>query len=350
MEKFTKSEINLFKKYISLIGVSGRENKIAKALNDDYSKLGYSTLKDNLGSLFAIKKSKDSKFKVLVISHMDEIGFLVNKIMPNGLVKGAAIGGIRYDLLPGNKVILKTKDERIYKGTVYGADGKIEKADQTIFDFGFRDDKEAKENINLYDQIVFENEVNMLNEDKRMMAKSIDNRYGCVLGLEILKELKDKELPYDLYVGASVQEEVGLRGAQVAGNEIKPDIAIILDCSSALDFKGGLGKLGGGVLLRYFDKAMIAFEELVQYQEKCAKKAKVPYQYFETLGGTDAGAIHRSEEGGVMTMTHCIVGRNIHSGVTIIDSIDYHAAKKSLLTILKDLDEKKFNELKSFRR
>ena len=99
----------------------------------------------------------------------------------------------------------------------------------------------------------------MANE-KKIMAKAWDNRYGCGLAIELLKELKDETLPNTLYSGATVQEEVGLRGAQTAANMIQPDIFYALDASPANDASGDktqFGQLGKGALLRIYDRTMV---------------------------------------------------------------------------------------------
>jgi glutamyl aminopeptidase len=94
---------------------------------------------------------------------------------------------------------------------------------------------------------------------------------------------------------------------------------------------------------------MLSFPELIAYQEEMAKKAKVKTQYFSSPGGTDAGAFHKSGEG-VLTLTHCICARNLHTCSTILDVEDYLAAKKTLITLLNDFDQTRLNKLKGVRR
>ena len=185
-----------------------------------------------------------------------------------------------------------------------------------------------------------------------MLSKAFDNRYGCILGIEVLQALKNVTLPYDLYVGASVQEEAGLRGAQTIVQKIQPDFVFILDCSPASDMGGNskeYGQLGKGVLSRFVDGSMIAFPQLLDYQRKMCDKMHVPYQYYISMGGTDAGIVHKSN-GGTLTLTHCICARNIHTNSSIIDLSDYEGAKKVLLAMLKDLNAKKIEQFKTMNR
>jgi glutamyl aminopeptidase len=231
-----------------------------------------------------------------------------------------------------------TTPPHLLKGTSQG----IPNVESVYVDFGF-DSKETaiQRGIRPGDMVTYAAPFAVLEGGKRILGKAFDNRYSLVMGLSVLKAVKNKALPYDLYVGASVQEEVGLRGATTTTTMIKPDFAIVLDCSPARDSSGDKkeqGQLGGGLLLRYIDASMIARPTLLSYQETMAKKAKVPFQFYSSPGGTDAGAVHKSLSG-VMTLTHCIVARSIHSPSTILDTGDFLSSKKTLLKILNHLDD-----------
>jgi glutamyl aminopeptidase len=156
------------------------------------------------------------------------------------------------------------------------------------------------------------------------------------------------ELDVDLYVGVSVQEEVGCRGALTITNKIKPDFAIVLDCSPS-DPKNKNGILGKGVLLRVKDANMLAFKSLINYQKEICEKVGVPYQYFISMGGTDAGMIHKSYSG-ILTLTHCVCAKNLHTSSTIMDINDYLNAKKALIYMLKDLNNDRIKELSESNR
>ena len=153
--------------------------------------------------------------------------------------------------------------------------------------------------------------------------------------------MKDTSLPYDLFVGLNVQEEVGLRGATTAAQMIQPDFAIVIDCSPANDLTSSqeLGQLGKGLLVRVVDGGMIAFPQLIDYQRQLCKKYAIPFQYYLSNGGTDAGVIHRTMKG-VLTLTSCICARNIHSNCSIMDTNDYQANLKFLKLVLKQFNEK----------
>lgn len=355
-----KEQIKSLENITQLYAISGQENEVAKYLISCFKKQKLEIITDNLGSVFAIKKSKivDAP-KIMICGHMDEVGFLVIKINPTGLLTCTPIGGISQYSLQAHRVSLKTKRGKYIHGTISAIpphllDDKSKNIniEDLSFDFGFTSDKEAlKAGVYPGAMIVLDGGFEILNGGKRLLSKAFDDRYGIALIVDMLKEIQNKEFPFDLYLGGTVQEEVGLRGAVTASNSIGPDIAIVLDCSPARDSNGTTddwGKLGEGVLIRYFDKSMIAFPELLAFQIDACKQTNSKYQYFDSPGSTDAGAIHKNHTG-VLTLTHCICARGIHSPSSIIDIEDYLAAKRSLIYMLDHLDKKQIDEFKKER-
>ena len=346
----TPYELKLFKILSELNGISGQENQLASYLLKAYQDLGFETITDHLGSVFAVKKSGlPNAKKVLILGHMDEIGFMVSHIEKNGMVRIVPIGGINNLTLTGQRMHLTTRSGHVYLGAVdttpphllKGVNQGVPTVESVYVDFGFTNKEIAdKAGILPGDMVTYASPFTPLSDGQRILGKAFDNRYSLVMGLSILRAMKNKTLPYDLYVGASVQEEVGLRGATTSTTMIQPDFAIVLDCSPARDSSGDTseqGQLGGGLLLRYIDASMVARPALLAWQEAMAKQANVPYQFYSSPGGTDAGAVHKSLEG-VMTLTHCIVARSIHSPSTILDTRDFFASKKTLLTMLRKLN------------
>lgn len=361
--KLTTRQLSLLKTATQLVAVSGAEGEVRDFLKEEFVKKNLEIITDNLGSIYAIKKSKNPQaFKVMVASHMDEIGFMVLYILDNGLVKTSALGGHSKETLAAHRVILKTKRGVNYYGAIASIPPHLKKEkevddddyiDNLLFDFGFYSKDDAiQAGLSIGDSIVVLGDFQVLNNGKRLLSKAFDNRYGVALALDILDELHNENLPFDLYIGANVQEEVGLRGATTASQMIKPDLAIVLDCSPARDIsenKDEYGRLGEGVLIRYVDRSMIAFPELVDMQIKACQAVGVKYQYFDSPGSTDAGNIHKANAG-VLTLTHCICARGIHSPSSIIDVDDYLAAKHSLLHLLRHLDQLTLNNLHEARR
>ncbi|HAK05398.1 MAG TPA: glutamyl aminopeptidase [Firmicutes bacterium] len=354
------------KKYLreltQLNGIAGQENEVARYLKNEFDTRRLTYVTDNLGSIFALKKSKMANpFKVMVAGHMDEVGLIVIEILEHGLIKGHAVGGLNTLALTSQRVLLRTKSGSYIQGTIDATpphllkdtEQKVPEVKNLLFDFGFSSKQDALDaGVYIGAMMVVWGPFVELNGGRRLMSKAFDNRYGLALGLDLLDELNDVELPFDLYIGGTVQEEVGLRGATTAAHMISPDVAIVLDCSPARDSSGDKtqwGQLGGGVLLRYIDGSMIAYKPFLDFQASCALEAGVKSQYFDSPGGTDAGAIHRNKDG-VLTLTHCICARSIHTNSSIIDVEDYSAAKKTLLLMLQKCDRSLIDTLMVARR
>lgn len=359
--KLNNHQLQLFEDLTQLNGVAGQEDEIREYLKKAYLALGCELLFDKLGSIIALKKSKNPNAKkVFIVGHMDEVGFLVSNILPNGMLKGNPIGGLNNDTLLSSRVLLKNKEGKYLFGAISalpphllkGVNEKLDAKDM-LFDFGFTSKEDAtSQGAQIGQMMVLEGKMQILQDGERILTKAVDDRYGLVLGLEMLEALKDEELDYDLYVGGSVQEEVGCRGALTSAYLVNPDLTIVLDCSPARDMSGDLsqlGQLGQGVLIRFMDGSMIAFKELLNFQIESCNEANVKYQYFDSPGGTDAGNIHKLRDG-VLTLTHCICARSIHTPSTIFDANDYISAKESLLVMLKKLNTKKFDELLEARK
>lgn len=341
----SKQQLRWFEEITQIDGVSGHEKNVAHYLKTEYEKMGYDVLYDQLGSITAFKKSKQENApKVMLLGHMDEVGFLVKDITETGVLKLHPVGGWFSQTLLAHRVNVTNRYGEVFKGTIGSIPphmlspqdrAKPMEIAQMAVDVGAQDKEEVLSwKIQVGDMVVVDGPFEKLNE-KRLLAKAFDNRYGCVMGLDILNSLKDKDLPFDLYVGASVQEEVGLRGATTITNMINPDYAIVLDCSPANDAldKNAQGKLGAGVLIRMMDGSMIANKDLIHELVDVCVENDIKHQYYFSNGGTDAGAVHKSNMG-VSTVTACIVARNIHTSSSILDVEDYLAAKKAILKLL----------------
>ncbi len=354
----TKRELNLFRKVTQIDAVSGSEQEVAKFVKNELEKFGYELVTDNLGSIFGVKKSKVSDApRIMVASHMDEVGFSVKSITEKGIIKTSMRGGISLNTLFSQRVRLTLDNGEKLNGSIatlapHLGSSAARTLDDVDFDFGFRNKDEAlSAGVKVGQSIVIDGPFLVLNEGKRLLSKAFDNRYGVFMVLEMARYFAAIDLPYDLYLGATVQEEVGLRGAQTISHVINPDLAIVLDCSPARDTISNEeeGQLGGGLLIRYLDRSMIAFPELLAFQEEMARKSRVAYQYYSSPGGTDAGSFHLHADG-VLTLTHCICARSLHTAATLLDSGDVRDAKKVLIKMLKTLNKQKIAEFKSFRR
>lgn len=343
-----KETLALFKNLTELQGASGNEHAVRQFMKKELEEYSDEIIQDNLGGVFGVKHGKGPT--VLVAGHMDEVGFMVTQITDNGMLRFQTLGGWWSQVMLAQRVQVMTKN-----GPVTGVIASVPphllteaqrskpmEIKNMLIDIG-ADDKEDVANIGVRpgDTIVPVTPFEPMANEKKILAKAWDNRYGCGLAIELLKELQGETLPNQLYSGATVQEEVGLRGAQVAANMIKPDIFYALDASPANDASGdkkAFGQLGKGALLRIFDRTMITHKGMREFVLDTAESNDIPYQYFVSPGGTDAGRVHITGDG-VPSAVVGICSRYVHTSASIIHVDDYAAAKELITKLVKTTDE-----------
>lgn len=346
----------LFKMLTELQGAPSDEHRIRSFMTEQLKKYTDDVIYDRLGGVFGVRKGKGPR--VLVAGHMDEVGFMVTQITKNGMLRFQPLGGWWNQVLLAQRVQVMTDE-----GPVVGVIGSIPPHNLTteqrqkpmaikhmLIDIG-ADDRQDAENIGIKpgQTIVPICPFTPMANDKKILAKAWDNRYGCGLSIELVKELQNAPLPNELYSGATVQEEVGLRGAQVAANMIQPDIYYALDASPANDMSGEkkeFGHLGKGALLRIFDRTMITHRGLREFILDTAESNDIPYQYFISQGGTDAGRVHISNDG-IPSAVIGICSRYIHTSASIIHVDDYEAAKELLIKLVKTTDQQTLETIRN---
>jgi glutamyl aminopeptidase len=346
-----------------LFGISGQETEVCSYLAKEYAELCDEVIYDNLGSVFGIKKSKHANAKTLMLAgHMDEIGFFVREITSTGCLSLTPIGGWWNQTLLGQRILLKNRAGKTFKGVIGSIPphlltdedrAKPMEIKNMLVDIGsISKEQTASWGILPGDGILVEGSFVVLENGKRLLAKAWDNRYGCIMGLELLEAFKDIDLDVNLVVGATVQEETGLRGATTAGYLVHPDAAIVFDCSPANDATGKkeeFGQLGNGPLVRFIDANYLPHRAFLNHYVDLLAKEAIPYQYYQSMGGTDAGALHK-QFAGVLTLTMCICARNIHTNSSVIDSDDFLNAKKAAIAMVKSLTSAKIEELRESNR
>lgn len=342
----------LFKELTEAPGAPGFEHRIRKIMRRELSKYTAEIIQDNLGSIFGVIRGNESGPKVMVAGHMDEVGFMVTQITEQGFIRFQPLGGWWSQVLLAQRVQIITDDDNVIEGVIgstppHGMTEEQRKKPMVLkhmfIDIGADDKEDAlRLGIRPGQQIVPLCPFQPMANPKKIMSKAWDNRYGCGLAIELLKELQGEVLPNILYSGATVQEEVGLRGAATSANMIRPDIFFALDAGPANDTPGspehGFGKLGEGALLRIYDRSMITHRGLRDFILDTAETEKIPYQVFVSQGGTDAGRVHLSGDG-VPSAVIGICSRYIHSHASIIHVDDYAAAKALLVSLVKKLDK-----------
>ncbi|MNZ74907.1 putative aminopeptidase YsdC [compost metagenome] len=348
--------LELFKHLTEFPSASGFERELRAWVKDKLSQYTEEFVQDRMGSLFGVLRGDDQGPRVMVAGHFDEVGFITTRISDNGMVYFQPLGGWWSQAVLAQRLQIVTP-----QGKIVGVVGSIpthllDEAQRSkpvdiktmYLDIGADSRAEAEAaGVRPGQQIVPICEFTPMVNPKKIMAKAWDNRYGVGLAIELMEALHKEKLPNTLYCGATVQEELGLRGARTAANLIQPDIFFGLDASAANDMMGdkqAFGQLGQGALLRIYDPTMLTHRGMVEYIQDTADTHKIKYQYFVSPGGTDAGQVHLSGIGVPSTVIG-ICSRYIHTSSSIIHTDDYDAAKELLIKLVKGLDRTTLNTI-----
>jgi putative aminopeptidase FrvX len=346
-----KTEL-LLKELTESDGVAGYEADTRKIIKRHFEPLG-EILEDKLGSLICRKKSQVKEPKVILVGHMDEIGFMVKLITKEGFLRFTPLGGWWNQVLLGHRVRIKTN-----KGSIFGVIGAkaphllsdeerkkvVDKKDMYV-DIGATSQQEVEDaGVRVGDPIIPVSEFVVLPDTKSYMAKAFDDRVGCALVISVLQRLMKKDHPNAVYGVATVQEEVGARGATTSAEVINPDVAIILETDIAGDVPGmkpeeSAIKLGGGPTLLAYDTRMIPNLKLRDMVIDTAKKLNIPLQMSTIEGGaTDGGPIHLHRIG-VPTVVLGVPTRHIHSHNAVIRRDDFDHAAALVTALVQGLDK-----------
>ncbi len=348
-----------YRDLVDLPGVSGQEKYVRNYMRTELERLADEVVEDNLGSIFGgINLDYDGP-TVMIAGHMDEVGAIVKEITKNGMIKLIPIGGISPTVAISQHMNVVLDDGSFVPGVI-GAkpphllrDNKTQQVssfDDFFLDICANDYNHAKEmGIKIGQQVVFENNYKESKDGKKIFSKAWDDRFGSAMALDILESIDRKELKCRLYAGANVQEEVGLRGATTSSFKLQPDLFIAVDCSPCSDtFEPSEvgGTLGAGFMVRFYDPKALLHQGMKRFIEETAQKNNIKFQYYNSMGGTDAAAVQLTREG-VLVCTIGMPSRYIHSTTSIIHKDDYEAVKNQILAMLKEIDYNKIKEIKS---
>ena len=324
-----------------LNGTSGREDAVRNYIIEKIKdKCEYSV--DVLGSVIAFKKGKKAPDKkVLVAAHTDEVGFIITDITDDGYLRFAPVGGIDAAVVLGRRV-----DINGIKGVV-GAkavhllsddEKKNEPAfDKLAIDIGAADKAEAEKAVSLGDCAYFASDYCEFG-DGFIKSKALYDRIGCMLMIELI----NSDLEYDTYFCFNVQEEVGLRGSGCSAYAVKPDVAVILESTTAADIDGVTGGdkccvLGKGPVVSFMDGRTIYDKQIFDLAFEVAKENNIKIQTKTKIaGGNDAGAIQKSGAG-CRVAAVSLPCRYIHSGSSVVKIGDIEETRRFLPLFLSKL-------------
>lgn len=297
---------------------------------------------DNLGSVIAFKKgNKTPSKKVMLCAHMDEVGFIITDITDDGYLKFSAVGGIDSRVIAGR--VIKINDTLGVIGLkpihLLSSD-EAEKAPDSsdlFIDIGAKNKDDALKYVHLGDYAYFESDYYEFG-DGFIKSKALDDRIGCMLLIELIKN----EVEYDTYFCFNVQEEVGLRGAMCTSFAVQPDISVVLETTTAADLCGVTGGdrvcvLGEGPVVSFMDGRTIYDKGLYKLAMTTAFDNNIKIQTKTAIaGGNDAGAIQTSGKGSKV-MAVSLPCRYIHSGSSVVKNSDIVETRKLLKAILPKL-------------
>ncbi len=341
-------------------GISGHEAGVKSLIEENLKNYVDEFDTDNIGSLIGIKNYKKENPKIMLAAHMDEVGFIVKQIDDKGFLKFSPVGGWWSQVLLGQRVKVVTSQGKEFIGVIGSTPPHVlpnEKRDQIVqiqdmfIDLGAQDKEEVIAiGIAIGDMIVPDSTaIDLLNNDY-ILGKAWDNRIGCLIMIEVMKSLSTQKIDATVYAVATVQEELGLKGARTTANKIQPDIAFALDTGIAGDTPGmtkeqSQSNLGDGPQYTIMDGGMIIHSGLKEYIKEVAKKEDIKLQPEILLGGsTDAASINISGNG-VPSTCISLATRYLHSHNSIISKKDFKGAVDLIVALIVNLDNKKLKEI-----
>ncbi|MDG1395537.1 MAG: M42 family metallopeptidase [Flavobacteriales bacterium] len=342
-----KINVPLLASICETAGAPGFEQRVRTLVIDQLKDVVDEYSIDNMGNVTTIVRGKSSDKKVMIAAHMDEIGFIVTHIDENGFVRFHTLGGFDPKTLTAQRVIIHGKKDLI---GVMGSKPihvmtaaertKVPKTTDYFIDLGIPK-TEVMKFISVGDSITRQRE--LIEMGDCVNCKSIDNRVSVFILIETLKQLKN--CPYDVYGVFTVQEEVGIRGAQVATLAIQPDFGFGLDTTIAYDVPGAsahekITELGKGAAIKIMDSQTICDYRMVRYMKELAEKKNITTQV-EILpaGGTDTMGIQRFTPGGSIAGAVSIPTRHIHQVIEMAHKQDILQSIDLLSACIENLDQ-----------
>ena len=328
-------------------GTSGDEAAVKKLIYDEVLKYPDCVAKtDNAGNLIVSKKGKKApKNRLMFSAHMDEVGFIITHIDENGFLKFSNVGGIDSRVIVGKRVrvgkneipgLLGSKAIHLVKKEEFD---NPTKTDALYIDIGADSKEEAEKLVKLGDRAVFDSDFSEFG-DGCVMGKALDDRAGCAVLMELLKE----DAEYDITVCFTTREEVGGNSAGNAAFSVDPDIAVVVEATSAGDFPSVPGdkfvcKQGEGPVISFRDNGTLYDMELYHHIMELCEEKNIPAQTKHGICGfNDARAIHKTR-GGIRPVAVSLPARYIHSPYSSIRLSDAEKTVELIKILSRDLAE-----------
>ncbi len=353
---FDENSIAILKRMLESFGPSGFERETTRLITEYMKNYADDIMVDKLGSTVFVAKGSEERPHVLLAGHIDEVGFIVSGIEEKtGFLTFNTLGGWWEQVLLSQRVIVRTR-----KGDLHGVIAakpphlltederrQVMTIDKMYIDIGATSKKEAEDaGVQIGDPVVPWSPFTLIQNGKVAMGKAFDDRIGAFIIMELIRNIKQKGIahPNTVFGAATVQEELGGRGARTISQLVDPDVGIVLEVDISGDAPGikpseAPTKIGKGPTLYTYDSSMIPNQPLKEFVIQIAQEAKIPLQLSLAKGGTDAGLIHLNRVG-CPSVVISVSTRHIHSHVGLLNLKDAENAVKLLCELVKRLDKK----------
>ncbi|MBI3667871.1 MAG: M42 family metallopeptidase [Acidobacteria bacterium] len=344
-------------------GPSGFEGPVRAVVRRELSPLASPLETDGLGSLIATLPGSSGAPRIMMAAHLDELGMLVKYVTPEGFVKFQTLGGWLDQGLINQRFVILTS-----KGAVEGVTGlktphimapeertSLVKRDRIFIDVGAASRQDAEERLGIRpgDPIAPDSRFAVLNDGRVYLAKAWDDRVGLGVMIEVMRRLKASSPPNSVYAVATVQEEIGLRGAHTSSYQVKPDIGISIEAGVAADYPGisrdeAQERLGGGPGIFLHDSSMLPNLKLRDFVVEVARQLKIPVQFEVLSGYGEDGAEMQRAYSGAPSINITVPVRYLHNHNGIIQRDDFDRAVELITGLIRRLDAATVRRLKSF--
>lgn len=352
------SKIELVEKLSMLFGPSGSEDEVADFIVGQIEGDCDSYTRDRTGNIIAkvcgrgIEYDPQNHKSVMICAHMDEVGVMISDITEEGYLKFMPVGGISPTVLADKRLILSHNGEK-FSGIITSKAihmqprderSKLVPVSKMYIDIGASDEADAREHIEIGDVGVFDSEFVRFGENgKYLKGKALDDRLGCAIMIDIMRELHSngRGLEYDVYFAFTRCEEIGISGAVIAANSICPDTAIVLESTAVADILGGpesstVAKLGEGGAISLMDRSTIYDRNTVEVALSVAEAKGIPVQIKKYVsGGNDSANIQRSTKG-TKVLALSAPSRYIHSASNVVCADDIESMRALVYALVAD--------------
>ena len=348
-----KYGVELIERLALCFGPTSCEGEVEVAIREELQDCGAELFTDRMGNLTAHLKGPKGAPRIMLSAHMDEVGFMITEIEEDGTLRVGKLGGFDDAVLAGRLLWLGDETKRI--PGVIAAKGihqmtakerkKLPDIEDLYVDIGSNSREETEALLSRGDFATFDTPFSRFGKDGAYMrCKALDDRLGCAVLIEVLRAVKDKQLPLDLWFCFTVREEIGRSGAKVTANRIAPDAAIILETTAIADVADveparRVADVGSGGVLSLLDRSTIYDRDLIDFALNTGKRYEIPVQIKRYVsGGNDAAHIQRSGVG-VRCLALSAPTRYLHAPVSVASVKDFESMIALLVAMLGDWKE-----------